>query len=149
MTDLIEVSKKHFLAVQDKRVDDIIDFYVDSPELLVFVEGNDARNFIDMPQEVRQQLVIEKITHFLGEEAAKPIEYIDKCWTEEEWSRGCYVGIMGPNTLTQFGHVLRKPFGLIHFAGTETAKKWNGYLDGAIESGYRAAEEVFEAFNIR
>jgi ketosteroid isomerase-like protein len=39
MSELIEVSKNHFLAVQDKRIDDIIDFYVDSPELLVFVEG--------------------------------------------------------------------------------------------------------------
>ncbi len=39
MSELIEVSKKHFVAVQDKRIEDIIDFYVDSPELLVFVEG--------------------------------------------------------------------------------------------------------------
>jgi ketosteroid isomerase-like protein len=39
MSELIEVSKNHFLAVQDKRIDDIIDFYADSPELLVFVEG--------------------------------------------------------------------------------------------------------------
>lgn len=110
--------------------------------LLVFVEGNDARNFIDMPQAIRKQLIIEKVIRFLGEEASNPIEYIDKCWTEEEWTRGCYVGLMGPNTLTQFGPILRKPFGLIHFAGTETAQKWNGYLDGAIESGYRAADEV-------
>ena len=39
MSELIEISKKHFAAVQDKRIEDIIDFYVDSPELLVFVEG--------------------------------------------------------------------------------------------------------------
>jgi ketosteroid isomerase-like protein len=39
MADLIEVSKKHFTAVQGKDIDSIIDFYADSPELLVFVEG--------------------------------------------------------------------------------------------------------------
>jgi monoamine oxidase len=49
---------------------------------------------------------------------------------------------MAPNTMTQFGQYLRTPFQHIHFAGTETAGKWNGYLDGAIESGYRAAAEV-------
>ena len=27
-------------------------------------------------------------------------------------------------------------------AGTETATLWNGYMDGAIQSGYRAAKEV-------
>jgi ketosteroid isomerase-like protein len=39
MTDLIELTKKHFAAVQEKRIDDIINFYADSPNLLVFVEG--------------------------------------------------------------------------------------------------------------
>lgn len=110
--------------------------------LLVFVEGNDARNFIDLPESERKTMILEKLTRFLGAEAANPIEYIDKCWTEEEWTRGCYVGLMAPNTMTQFGRYLRTPFLHIHFAGTETAEKWCGYLDGAIESGYRAATEV-------
>ena len=39
MSELIEVSKKHFSAVMNKRIDEIIDFYVDSKNLLVFVEG--------------------------------------------------------------------------------------------------------------
>ena len=30
----------------------------------------------------------------------------------------------------------------IHFAGTETATKWTGYIDGAVEAGLRASEEV-------
>ncbi len=114
----------------------------DYGKMLVFVEGNDARNFIGLPPDMRKQMVLEKLVHFFGKEAAFPIFYTDKCWTEEEWTRGCYVGLMSPNTLTHFGPHLRTPFGNIHFAGTETADRWNGYLDGAIQSGYRAAEEV-------
>jgi monoamine oxidase len=110
--------------------------------LLVFVEGNDARNFIDLPKTERKHKILEKLTRFLGAEAANPIDYTDKCWTEEEWTRGCYVGLMSPNTMTQFGKYLRTPFQHIHFAGTETAERWCGYLDGAIESGYRAAAEL-------
>ncbi|MBK8148616.1 MAG: nuclear transport factor 2 family protein [Acidobacteria bacterium] len=37
--DLIEKSKAHFAAIIDKRVDDILSFYADSPDLQVFVEG--------------------------------------------------------------------------------------------------------------
>jgi ketosteroid isomerase-like protein len=39
MTDLIERTKQHFAAVTEKRIDDILNYYVDSPDLLVFVEG--------------------------------------------------------------------------------------------------------------
>jgi monoamine oxidase len=111
-------------------------------KMLVFVEGNDARNFISLPPDMRKQMVIKKLTRFFGNQAAYPILYIDKCWTEEEWTRGCYVGLMAPNTLTHFGQHLRTSFGHIHFAGTETADRWNGYLEGAIQSGYRAVGEI-------
>ena len=33
----------------------------------------------------------------------------------------------------------------MHWAGTETATVWNGYMDGAIQSGERAAREVLAA----
>lgn len=39
MTDLIEHSQRHFRAVIEKRVADIINNYSDDPNLLVFVEG--------------------------------------------------------------------------------------------------------------
>ena len=34
------------------------------------------------------------------------------------------------------------PSGRIHWAGTETSNYWNGYMDGAVRSGERAAGEV-------
>ena len=37
---------------------------------------------------------------------------------------------------------LRVPFGRVHFAGTITAALWAGYMEGAVESGERAALEV-------
>lgn len=40
---------------------------------------------------------------------------------------------------------IRKPIGNIYFAGTETATKWPGYMDGAVEAGERAAREVLHA----
>ena len=40
---------------------------------------------------------------------------------------------------------LREPIGPIHWAGTESATYWQGYMDGAVSSGNRAAGEVSAA----
>lgn len=110
--------------------------------MLFFVEGFNARTFIEEPFEVRKQKVVDEMVFHFGEEARNFIDYTDRCWTEEEYTRGCYAGNFPPGVWTQFGEVLRTPFGQIHWAGTETATRWCGYMDGAIESGERAAAEV-------
>jgi monoamine oxidase len=56
---------------------------------------------------------------------------------------------MPPGGWTQFGPALREPVGAIHWAGAETATVWNGYMDGAVQSGQRAASEVLTAFGAR
>lgn len=52
------------------------------------------------------------------------------------------MGIAGPGTLLAYGDRLRAPVGRIHWAGTETATFWNGYMDGAVRSGERVAAEI-------
>jgi monoamine oxidase len=47
--------------------------------------------------------------------------------------------------LTTYGAALREPVGRIHWAGTETSTYWNGYMDGAVRAGERAAREVLAA----
>jgi len=54
---------------------------------------------------------------------------------------------MPTGVLTQFGKTLREPFMNLHFAGTETAMRWNGYMDGAMESGFRAVDEVLKTLS--
>ena len=76
--------------------------------------------------------------------AARP-GYIEKEWSAEPYSRGCYAGVFGPGTWTSYGRALREPVGRIHWAGTETATRWMGYFDGAIQAGRRAAAEVIAA----
>jgi monoamine oxidase len=63
-------------------------------------------------------------------------------WTNEQYSGGCYTSTHTINTLTKYGRYLREPFGRIYYAGTETAIKWSGYMDGAISAGKRAARQV-------
>ena len=112
--------------------------------ILAFVEGQAARDFIDLPKEIRQQQITEGLAKYLGKEALSLIEYTDKCWTKEVYSRGCYVGLLPPGVLSKFKDTIRQPYERIRFAGTETATHWNGYLDGAIQSGYREAEVIIK-----
>ena len=94
-------------------------------------------------EEERKQALAEQYAQMFGiPELRHPIAYVEKNWDEEEWSGGCYVGVMPPHVLTNWGRGLREPWGCVHFAGTETASKWIGYMDGAIEAGERAACEV-------
>ena len=89
--------------------------------------------------------VIGCFARFFGPRAKAPIEYVERAWAEEIYTRGCYAGYLPPGTWTSLGFALRSPCGRIHWAGTETAQVWNGYMDGAISSGERAARDVLAA----
>ncbi|MFN3340812.1 MAG: flavin monoamine oxidase family protein, partial [Dietzia sp.] len=90
----------------------------------------------------RRARVLEDLAGYFGPRARSPIDYIERDWAEEEYSRGCYGAFATPGTLTRFGPHLRRAVGPIHWAGTETATRWAGYMDGAVESGRRAAGEI-------
>lgn len=114
-----------------------------SPGVLVgFIEGNAARAYGREESSERRKLVLESLAHYFGPKAASPTEYYERDWTAEEWTRGCYGGHFPPGVWTAYGPALREPIGRIHWAGTESASVWNGYMDGAVESGDRASMEV-------
>lgn len=73
------------------------------------------------------------------------MQIVEKDWSADPWSRGCYAGHLATGVWTEFGSALRRPCGRIHWAGTETAQRWSGYMDGAVRSGERAAREVLAA----
>jgi monoamine oxidase len=113
--------------------------------LCAFVESDHALALSALPPPARRRAVIASLGRLFGAAATQPLEYFDMNWAEEEWSRGCFVGHFPPGAWTRYGSTLREPAGRIHWAGTETAERWNGYMDGAIRSGERAAAEVLAA----
>ena len=69
--------------------------------------------------------------------------YFEKDWSGEPYSRGC-AGVLGQGV----DRLRPRPPGARRsdsLGGTETATRWMGYLDGAIQSGRRAAAEVIRA----
>jgi monoamine oxidase len=110
--------------------------------MMGFVLANQAKDFSLLSENERKKAVLSQFEGFFGKEAASPHFYIDKSWAEEEFTRGCYAGVMPTGAWTSLGKHLREPIGNIHWAGTETSDVWNGYIDGAVRSGERVALEV-------
>jgi monoamine oxidase len=110
--------------------------------LLGFLEGERARTLGRLQAEERRRAVVEGLARIFGPRAARPERFVERSWAEEEWTRGCYGCYMTPGGWTGFGDALRAPIGPIHWAGAETATVWNGYMDGAVSSGERAAREA-------
>lgn len=113
--------------------------------LVGLMDGDMALSMSALSEAARREQAIKDMVHYFGPEAATPIGYVEQDWTREEWSRGGYVAHMPPGVLTSFGDSIREPCGRIHWAGTETATESVGYLDGALQSGIRAASEIMAA----
>ena len=117
-----------------------------SPGVLMgFAEADEARRLIRLPLEDRKKIVLEHFSHHFGPKALAAIDYVEGPWDEEEWTRGCYGANLPPGAWTRYGPAMREPVGLIHWASAETATRWMNYMDGAVESGQRAAVEVMDA----
>jgi monoamine oxidase len=133
------------------NVDLLSSTFDDSPDdashgsLVGFIAGNDCRRSERLSTAARQGAVVQELVQAFGPRAAHPIEVVEQHWPGEPFARGGPVAICSPGALTGFGSALRDPVGVLHWAGTETATEWCGYLDGALSSGRRAADEVQRA----
>jgi monoamine oxidase len=107
-----------------------------------FIGGAPARRFARLDPAQRRAAALANFALYLGPRARRPLEYVEMDWQRERWTQGCPTGHTGPNTLNRYGRALGRPVGRVHFAGTETADYWAGYMDGAVRSGERAAGEV-------
>ncbi len=113
--------------------------------LLGFLEGRLARVWGARPAAERREAILAGHARLFGERAARPEGFVERVWADEEWTRGCYGCLMTTGGWTEFGPALRAPIGALHWAGAETATVWNGYMDGAVQSGERSAAEVLAA----
>ncbi len=116
--------------------------------LVGFVAGRDCRRF-ERDGLAGVKAVLEQLGRAFGPRAAEPLELGVQRWSEEAYTGGGPVALAVPGALSTLGPALREPVGPVHWAGTETATEWCGYLEGALQSGERAAAEVLDALGAR
>jgi monoamine oxidase len=78
---------------------------------------------------------------FLGSKQAELVASRQVVWEHDPWARGGYA-FFDPSYDPVLRAWLARPFGRIFFAGEHTSIRWQGYMNGAIESGRRAAAEI-------
>ena len=110
--------------------------------LMGFLEGNEARTWARRPLDERRDAVVSCFVRYFGDRAADPVEYVERDWMDEEFTRGCYGAHFTPGVWTAYGHALRAPVGRVHWAGAECSDVWNGYMEGAVRSGEAAAAAI-------
>jgi monoamine oxidase len=110
--------------------------------MMGFIGGTEARRLQQLSPDEQRKEALGSFARYFGDQANSPKEFILQNWANETWSRGGPVALLSRGALLDFGPALRAPQGKIHWAGTETSTYWNGYMDGAVRAGQRAAAEV-------
>jgi monoamine oxidase len=111
--------------------------------LVGFVYGDRLSDWSRLDDTGRREAALASLVRVVGDAAARPLDYTEKNWSQDPHARGGYEAYATPGGWTGYArHGWRTPTGTLHWAGTETASVWNGYIDGALSSGIRAADEV-------
>jgi len=110
--------------------------------MCVITEGPAARRLGRFAPADRRAAVVSELVDRFGDKARSPVGYHEQDWSLERYSGGGMISHAPTGVLTEFGYTLREPCGRIHWAGTESSAIMCGWVDGAIRSGERAAEEA-------
>ena len=114
--------------------------------LIGFITGPRVAEVMRLSAAERRRAVLDSFARLFG--PAKPVQYLEKNWTADPWTRGCYYGMPTPGIVTECFPTWVDPVGAIHWAGTETTFESLGGMNGAVTSGERAAGEVLAALAV-
>ncbi len=114
--------------------------------LMGFISGEHMRRLDNAPESQLLTECMDSFVDYFGTDArTKAVDRGYKRWDNDQYSWGGPTGLPALGVLTRAGTALRQQTGLIHWAGTESAIYWQGYMDGAVTAGYRTADEVTAA----
>lgn len=72
-----------------------------------------------------------------------PLDLEWKAWQREKWIGGAYA-FYRPGQWFTVMFALQRPHRRVHFAGEHLSDEWQGFMEGAVESGYRAANAIMK-----
>lgn len=124
----------------------------DKHALTCFMSGPLGQAWAALPEPERNEQLLEQLGILYTDREAVDrcfVEVLKYDWADDRWAGyGCPCAMLSPGVLDTLGSgSLREPTGNLHFAGTETAGDWKGYMEGAVRSGERAAKEVISGLS--
>lgn len=112
--------------------------------LVTLLQASFSHRIAPLSPGERRHAILQRLGKLFGPQARQPAEYVESYWLDEPFSGGD-VARLAAGAWVDFGTALRPPCGKVHWAGTETATEYYSHMEGAIQSGQRAAAEVAEA----
>ena len=117
-----------------------------SYHLALFIAGDAATAWESLSDLAKEEALLVHLTELVGHEHADKVRNVREInmmpWSGAKCFGGAPTSSMGAGELSEYGVAMREPYGKLHFGGGETAYEWKGYLEGALRSGSRVAEEV-------
>ena len=109
--------------------------------ILTLMAGGQASE--DTQKIVAQRRVegLVDVLEWMGSRSATLLHSRIVTWEDDPWAQGGYA-YFDPSFDPHLREWLARPHGRIVFAGEHTSVNWQGYMNGAVESGLRAVEEV-------
>src|SRR5207244_418836 len=99
--------------------------------LVGFVYGDRVTRWAQLDADARRASALRGLTRVAGPRAGDPLDFTERIWPQDPYVHGGYEAFATPGGWTGYGeHGWRAPTGAIHWAGTESAGRWNGYIDG-------------------
>ncbi len=119
--------------------------HVDSEDgiITVYTGGEPAAKLSALPDEERIQLAVAEIEKLFPGSSQQIEHTATIAWSNEKFTRGSYMAL-APGQVTAHWEALMTPAGRLFFAG-EHATAIQGYMEGAVESGQRAARTILTA----
>lgn len=108
--------------------------------LLFWISGPAAEARADWPDERIVEECLDKASRELPDLRRHVVDTRVVAWARDPWARGAY-SYWAPGFLTEVLPDLLRPEGRLHFAGEHTSP-YAGFMEGALESGARAAREL-------
>lgn len=113
-----------------------------------FVNGAAGEEWSKLYPHERRSAVLNQLAEGFNvgpdSELFRPIEIFEQIWKHEPYSQGALAPITALGHYTKYASVYGKPIGNLHFVGTEYSMEWKGYMEGALCSGEKGAQEVVE-----
>lgn len=106
---------------------------------LSYTMNKNAEAYCKETMAERQEYSLAHFEKFFPQIRDETVAFFHHCWAEDPWVKGAWTDTL-PNKWWTFA-VARRPEGRIHFAGEHTSA-WAGWMEGALDSGRRAAKEI-------
>jgi monoamine oxidase len=107
--------------------------------IVSYTQNKNANAYCGVAPEQRETYTLDHVEKFFPEIKDEKVAFFHYCWADDPWVEGAWTDTLpGQWWITD---AARKPEGRVVFAGEHTSF-WAGWMQGAIESGQRAADEI-------